>query len=369
MILLFFSLNSFSQQFKVIGKIENIGDYGLKDGDDLTLRFLNPSKITTSVVKNGSFTFEGELKEPAVAMLNFKGSGVKLLLDTNTLQVILREKEIEPGKNTYLHNITTASPIHLNYTQFAAHQVSLNNQKSALLNRLDSLSDPNQISKTKEKLAALDFEMKQSFKDNAIQYNDNVAAAYVLTAAPDFSYQLYYPIYEQFTHKVKTSSFGVTVLEKLNALKALGTVNPIIDRVTNNKLPEFEMVDPSGKLVKLNDSFFAKQKYTLIEFWASWCGPCKLISNELRANEAAYQSKGLTIIGFSLDSDLASWKQGIAAENSKWKQYSDLKVLNSPLIKFLKITSIPANIIVDTQGTIMATNIYGDAINEFLKKH
>lgn len=121
------------------------------------------------------------------------------------------------------------------------------------------------------------------------------------------------------------------------------------------------MQTPAGETVSLSD-FISKNKYTLIDFWASWCGPCrKEMPNVVEAYKA-FKDKGFGIVGVSLDENADKWKDAITTLNITWPQMSDLQGWNNAGAKLYGVNSIPATVLVDQDGTIVARNLRGDAI-------
>ncbi|MDT4846783.1 Thioredoxin-like protein [compost metagenome] len=189
-----------------------------------------------------------------------------------------------------------------------------------------------------------------------------------MSAAPDFSYAGYIDSYRKLSFKIRNSFFGKELFQKLNLIKDLKVTNTAT--VTNKKnslFPVTNVIDTTGKNKELDLNFFKESKFTLIEFWASWCAPCRLINIDLRAKEKEHLLKGLRIIGFSLDNQVQPWKNAIVDDKIKWANYSDLKATNSPLAIFLNLTQIPANVVVDDKGTIIARDVYGADLDDILK--
>lgn len=125
------------------------------------------------------------------------------------------------------------------------------------------------------------------------------------------------------------------------------------------KYKEISLNDTTGKAIALS-SVIKTAKYTLIDFWASWCGPCMGEVPTLVADYAAYHEKGFEIYGVSLDRDAAAWKACLAKNNMTWPNVSDVKFWNCAPAKEYAVNSIPANFLVDAEGTIIARNLRGE---------
>lgn len=132
------------------------------------------------------------------------------------------------------------------------------------------------------------------------------------------------------------------------------------------KAPDFESTDPNGKRVKLSDF---KGKYTLLDFWASWCAPCRQENPNIVAQYEKYKDKGFTVFGVSLDDSRSAWLKGIKDDHLNWTQVSDLQRWNSEAAELYKINAIPASFLIGPDGTILGKNLRGKALGEFLEKH
>lgn len=127
----------------------------------------------------------------------------------------------------------------------------------------------------------------------------------------------------------------------------------------------FTMTDINGNDVTVADEF-AKHKITVIDFWASWCGPCRQEMPGLVKTYNDYKDKGLGIIGVSLDENKEQWTDAISTMNMTWTQLSDLQGWNNSAAKMYGIQAIPFTIIVDNTGKAIAAGLRGEALTAFI---
>ena len=186
---------------------------------------------------------------------------------------------------------------------------------------------------------------------------DNVVGAYLLQTN-GFSFEV-----EQ------TSALLEKLPQKFMASSSMARLKEYIDNAMNTvvgkKFVDFSMDTPEGKTVKLSD-FVSKNKYTLIDFWASWCGPCRQEMPNVVAAYKQFKAKGFGIVGVSLDKDADKWKQAIKDLNITWPQMSDLKAWQCEGAQLYGVRSIPATVLVDQEGNIIARDLRGDEISEKL---
>ncbi len=148
-----------------------------------------------------------------------------------------------------------------------------------------------------------------------------------------------------------------------NVLKFHEVVGRMLATTIGEQAPDIVMPDVSGKSQSLSS---LKGKVVLVDFWASWCGPCrKEMPNVVKAY-SKYKNKGFEIFGVSLDGDKPNWEQAIAKDGITWLQVSDLKAWDCAAAKLYGVQGIPYTVLLDKEGKIIAKNLRGEELDKKL---
>ncbi|MFH6995070.1 redoxin domain-containing protein [Flavobacterium sp. FlaQc-48] len=185
----------------------------------------------------------------------------------------------------------------------------------------------------------------------------SIVSAYVLYR--NWSYRL---TPEQITQNIalldKSQQNSTYVKELQELVKVLNGLQ------IGKKAPDFVSKDPEGKPVRFSENL---KGYTLVDFWASWCGPCRKENPNIVAAYKEFHDKGFNIIGISLDKKKENWIKGIKDDNLNWLQVSELIYWNSEIAKLYGVRAIPANYLVDSKGIIVARNLRGEELQTTLQ--
>lgn len=163
------------------------------------------------------------------------------------------------------------------------------------------------------------------------------------------------------------ADYTITTMDEIGK-KAFGKMDTsaLKPRAIEGEFPEVELNDTSGKPIKLSS---LHGKFVLVDFWASWCLPCRQQNPKLVAAYKKYKNKGFTIYSISLDDSKASWVRAIAKDKLKWEnQVCDFKGWKGPVCQQFGIKAIPSNYLLDKDGKVIATDLYDDALEKALKE-
>lgn len=316
-------------------------EYGVKDA----------APIDSALIKNKSFTFKGVQEVPVLRMLAFKEGTIDkdtyfhvigstpyslwFLLDNSKLNAEIAEK-----------SSITGSSENEDLTAYMREMDKLDNEAEKIDKDAENAGEEYDKIFTKEENISKDF---------ILHHNNSLVAAAIF-------YDLRHSISEKDRRTIIDNA-GDTFKSAPNIDKVIEHL-AVLDKVAIGKqFTDFKMADTDDNIHSLSE-YVGNGKIVLIDFWASWCPPCRRDMPQLVEVYNKYKNQEFEIIGISLDSDKAAWEKGIKDLKITWPQLSDLQGWKNAGATLYGINSIPHTILVDRDGTILDKYIHADKLND-----
>lgn len=321
---------------------------GGSDGDTVYLQRLDKGlvPVDTTVLKGESFTFSGTPDSvPSgyyiTAQIGGRPAMVGLYLENGTIDVT-----VSAGSAN-----VSGTPSNDAFQKFQEGMIDIMQQKQELIKQLQL--DTTRMAEISGKIAHQDSLMVEHIRNTVRGNIGNACGIGLLASGSDLF---------EFSELESLVAQVPSMYASAPEVKALQTKIQLEGpTAVGKKFTDFTMNTPEGKSVKLSD-FVSQNEYTLVDFWASWCGPCRAeMPNVVKAYNK-YKAKGFGIVGVSLDRDSEAWKKAIKDLNITWPQMSDLKAWDCEGAKLYAVRAIPATVLVDQEGTIIARDLRGDDI-------
>lgn len=324
----------------------------------------NAAPIDSALVENGAFTLKGTQNTTSLRTIRFSENDVEprrvatgetspfsaiIALQNSAINVVLDEKFSD----------VSGTPENDAMLAFQKEIRAMREEQSKL--ESDLKSEDEEIRRAAEtKYDEIDFKIVEKAYSYIKQNINDLTSAKLFV---DFKYELkedqQNDIVANASQEFKNVPGVQNIIEHLEVLKKVAV---------GQKFTDFEMADINGKTHKLSEFVGNGKNIVLIDFWASWCPPCRRDMPNLVNTYKEFKGKGFEIVGISLDSKKEAWEKGIKDLKITWTQLSDLKGWKNDGAALYGVNSIPHTVLVDKDGTIIAKGLHGKEVAEKLRE-
>jgi len=342
-----------SDQYVINGKINGLTN------DYVYLFYPQGDEYVADSVRanNGAFSFKGTIPNPALfsVALSRRSFRLPIFMQPGTVTVAASKDSIAKGS-------VTGAPLDVLYKQHrreldaqVGNRLQAIEKKYAAMKASPTDKLPDSLAKQHSREVQAAFGRADTLSMQFIQaHPESVVSAFLAQSYYEMEPEKLEKIYGTLAPQGKQSYYGQRIRTYLDEQAKIGL---------GRTAPEFSMADTTGKPVALSS---LRGKYVLVDFWASWCGPCRKENPNVVAAYQKYHDKGFEILGVSLDDKKHLWEKAINADKLTWQHVSDLKGWRNQAAGLYMVKSVPSSFLLDKDGKIIAKNLRGEDLHKKL---
>ena len=351
------SKNSSAKEYVIKGQAE-----GIYNGVRVYLKTSEGgqnSRVTdTAIVVNELFEFQGTIDAPQMRILTVNGIAgqTALVLEPGETQAVIY-------KDSIYKSIAKGGDNNRVFTDYKkGYQLIINKISRLQKDYMLSKDDPEAVIEIQKRNKSMRSELKD-YGLNFIKSNSgsdfSLILLDVITEQKGFNATLAQEVFKNMPIALLKKPYNKNLTQKIS-FKIQNEINKV-DITVGVKAPDFTAPNPEGKMLTLNKIL---GEVTILDFWASWCKPCRIENPNFVRIFNKYHEKGLEIISVSLDREgqKSAWVSAIEKDNLNWYNVSNLKFWQDPIAQLYNISSIPATFVLDSEGKILATRLRGQAL-------
>ncbi len=326
------------------------------------------SHSDSAILENGVFAFTGRVAGPAMVRMAFapNGDGKEKAIYTGDVRYfyISNERILIFSKDSLSNARIVGSKTYDQYVAYNAFiggsimdltkQANLDYKQGAMADKMDSNFSKRVDSVFHSRIAQRRVRMLAYARTHPSSFFSLVALSELVSKQEDLDSTQ--PVFNALDADLRETFTGVDLHQRMVSLGAI---------VVGAAAPDFTQGDMQGQSVSLSSY---KGKYVLVDFWASWCEPCRAENPNVLKAYQKYKDNGFDVLSVSLDDKQERWAEAVKQDGLPWKQVSDLKGWNNDAARLYAIRAVPTNFLIDPSGKIIAMNLRGEALEAALAK-
>lgn len=312
------------------------------------------TKIDSTRIKKGHFSFSGKEEQPQLCQIVVEGHRYPIryfFLEAGTLQYTSHLKENRMSVPVIKGTLTQDEYARFQKEKNAIYRLRLDFQRQEF---------KNEDEKRKAGISMLELGKQIDSIKNAFMHNKSTPVLRLFlikeSCGSVSDYHLLEKQLKSFVGKYSKHPLYLAIYERAEALKCIAP---------GQQAPAFEMKSIQGNTIQLSDFH---GKIILIDFWASWCGPCRRENPNMVKLYQEYHKNGLEILGISLDTDTKKWAKAIEKDNLTWNHVCDFQKWNCSLVEKYAVKGVPYTVLIDRQGKIIASGLHGIELKRRISK-